>query len=231
MQIYVLDDEKSAAQFAASRIAANAQKSVAERGSFSVALSGVTSPWPMLSFLAGENMPWARVHIFQVDERVVPSEDPRWTFAKLQSVLLSRVPIPEENIHPMPVHMDDLQTAAESYERTLTEVLGSPPVLDLVHLGLGADGHTGSLVPGSPEVTNTVPEVMVSPVYEGSRRITLTYSILSRARTILWFVLGETKASALARLIAGDSAIPGGRIERSHAIVVADKAAAHLLKE
>src|ERR1051326_4990403 len=145
MQVYVLDDEKSAAQFAASRIAADARNSVAERGSFSVALSGGTSPWPMLSFLAGEDMPWARVHIFQVDERVVLSEDPRWTFAKLQSILLSRVPIPEENIHPMPVQMDDLRTAAQSYERTLTKILGSPPVLDLVHLGLGADGHTGSL--------------------------------------------------------------------------------------
>jgi 6-phosphogluconolactonase len=231
MKIYVFDNEQNAAQFAASRIAADARNSVAERGSFSVALSGGTSPWPMLAFLAGEDMPWARVHIFQVDERVVPSDDPKWTFAKLRSVLLSRVPLPADNIHPMPVDMDDLQTAAESYERTLTKVLGSPPVLDLVHLGLGADGHTGSLVPQSPDVTNALPEVTVSPVYEGSRRITLTYSILSRARTILWFVLGEAKASALARLIAGDSTIPAGRIERSRAIVVADKAAAHLLKE
>jgi 6-phosphogluconolactonase/glucosamine-6-phosphate isomerase/deaminase len=127
--------------------------------------------------------------------------------------------------------MDDLQSAAESYERTLTKILGSPPVLDLVHLGLGADGHTGSLVPGGTAVTKPVPEVMVSPVYEGSQRITLTYSILSRARTILWFVLGEAKASALARLIAGDSTIPGGRIERSRAVVVADKAAASFLKQ
>jgi len=231
MQIHVFDDAQGAAEFAASRIATDARSSVAERGSFSVALSGGTSPWPMLSFLAAEDMPWARVHIFQVDERVVPSDDPRWTFEKLRSVLLSRVPLPADNVHPMPVHMDDLQTAAEKYQRTLTKVLGSPPVIDLVHLGLGADGHTGSLVPGSPDAANAVPEVMVSPVYEGSRRITLTYSILSRARTILWFVLGQDKAEMLRRLIRGDTSIPAGRIERSRAVVVADKAAAHLLKE
>src|SRR5215831_2352225 len=103
MWICVLDDAESAAHYGAAQIAEAARSSVGERGSFSLALSGGSTPWPMLSSLAREDVPWASVHIFQVDERAVPMDSPERTFAKLQSVLLSRVPIPEGNIHPMPV--------------------------------------------------------------------------------------------------------------------------------
>jgi 6-phosphogluconolactonase len=226
MQIYVLEDERSAAVYGAKRIGEAARNAVLERGSCSLALSGGSTPSQKLSVLAGEDIPWAKVHIFQVDERAVPINSPQRNFANLRSILLSRVAAPEENIHPMPVDTDDLDAGARAYERELTTVLGSPPILDLVHLGLGADGHTASLVPGDADLARTSADVTVSGPYQGSRRMTLTYPILNRARAILWFVLGQDKAEMLQRLIKGDTSIPAGRIERSRAILVADKAAA-----
>ena len=226
MQICVLDDAKGAAAYAAKRIAEAARRAVLERGSCSLALSGGSTPGPAQSVLAYENIPWGNVHIFQVDERAVPIDSPQRNFANIQKVLLSRAPIPEENIHPMPVDAADLDAGAKAYERELRDVLGSPPVLDLVHLGLGADGHTASLIPGDAALLTASRDVAVSGPYEGSRRMTLTYPMLNRAREILWLVLGEEKAAMLQRLMGGDTSIPAGRIERSRAIVIADKAAA-----
>ncbi len=229
MQICVLDDAKSAAAYAAKRIGEAARNAVLERGSCSLALSGGSTPGPAQSVLAYENLPWAKVHIFQVDERAVPINSPQRNFANMRNILLSRVPIPEENIHPMPVDSADLDAGAKAYERELTNVLGSPPVLDLVHLGLGADGHTASLIPRDAALLTASRDVAVSGPYEGSRRMTLTYPMLNRAREILWLVLGEDKAAMLQRMMAGDASIPAGRVETSRAIVVADKAAATLI--
>ena len=226
MQICVADDAQSAARDGAKRIAETARTSVSERGSFSLALSGGSTPWPMLTALAGEDVPWPRVHIFQVDERAVALDSPQRTITQLRRVLLSRVPVPQENVHPMPVDTADLDAAAKSYELALRNVLGAPPVLDLVHLGLGGDGHTASLVPGDSVSARATSDVTVSVPYEGNRRMTLTYPTLNRARTILWLVIGTDKVQMLQRLLAGDSAIPAGRIEQSRAIVIADKAAA-----
>ena len=228
MQICVLDDANGAAAYAAKRIGEAARRAVLERGSCSLALSGGSTPGPTQSVLAYENIPWANVHIFQVDERAVPVDSPQRNFANIRTVLLSRAPIPDENIHPMPVDTADLDAGAKAYERELTNVLGSPPILDLVHLGLGADGHTASLTPGDADLC-AASDVAISGVYEGSRRMTLTYSMLNRSREILWLVLGEDKAAMARRLVAGDASIPAGRIEAARAIIVADKAAARLL--
>ena len=229
MQICVHDDAKGAAAYAAKHIAEAARRAVLERGSGSLALSGGSTPGPTQSVLASENIPWASVHIFQVDERAVPINSPQRNFANIRNILLSRAPIPEENVHPMPVDTADLDAGAKAYERELTNVLGSPAVFDLVHLGLGADGHTASLVPGDASAARQTCDVTVSVPYEGTRRMTLTYPILNRARTILWLVLGQDKAEMLQRLIASDTSIPAGRIESSRAIVIADKAAASLI--
>ena len=232
MRICLFDDAQSAARYGARQIAEAARSAVRERGSFSLALSGGSTPWAMLSVLAGENLPWASTHIFQVDERAVPMDSPDRTFAKLQSLLFSRVPIPERNIHPMPVDTEDLDSAAKRYALTLINDLGSPPVLDLVHLGIGADGHTASLTPGDTALPSaTSSDVTVSSPYEGSRRMTLTYPMLNRARLIVWLIIGPDKAPMVPRLIAGDTSIPAGRIERERALLVADKSAAALLKE
>jgi 6-phosphogluconolactonase len=126
----------------------------------------------------------------------------------------------------MPVEAPDLESAAKTYSRTLQEIASSPPVLDLVHLGLGPDGHTASLVPGDPVLNVTDTDVAVTGVYQGRRRMTLTYPIINRARRILWLVTGKDKAGPLVRLRDADPTIPAGRVYQEQALVLADQTAA-----
>ena len=126
----------------------------------------------------------------------------------------------------MPVEEEDLEAAAASYARLLRHIAGSPPVLDLVHLGLGPDGHTASLVPGDPVLDITDRDVALTGIYQQRRRMTMTYPILNRARRVLWLVTGAEKAGMLARLQRGDASIPAGRVRRDATLVLADCAAA-----
>jgi 6-phosphogluconolactonase len=180
----------------------------------------------MLRALADEEVPWEDVHVVQVDERVAPEGDPDRNLSHLYESLLEHAPVRREQIYAMPVEVPELETAAERYAGTLKSIAGSPPVLDLVHLGLGPDGHTASLVPGDPVLNVTDSDVALTGVYQGRRRMTLTYQMLNRARSVLWLVTGKDKVTALARLRAGDVSIPAGRIQRGNALVLADQAAA-----
>jgi len=226
MKIEILADADAVANKAAEIIAAAARTAVAARGRFVVAVSGGRTPWLMLRALAGEDVPWQAVHVVQVDERVAPAGDPDRNLTHLYESLLEHAPLRREQIYAMPVEAAELAGVAERYSETLQNIAGSPPVLDLVHLGLGADGHTASLVPGDPVFNVTDSDVALTGVYQGRRRMTLTYPILNRSRRILWVVTGSDKIDALAQLRDADGSIPAGRIQRENAVILADRAAA-----
>src|SRR5258705_7493126 len=118
----------------------------------------------------------------------------------------------------MPVEAPDLEAAASRYAETLWAIAGSPPVFDLVHLGLGADGHTASLVPGDPVLDVTDADVAVTRPYQGRRRMTLTFPIINRSRRVLWLVTGREKAGALVRLRNRDPSIPASCVRQDRAL-------------
>ncbi|HTT18854.1 MAG TPA: 6-phosphogluconolactonase [Candidatus Sulfotelmatobacter sp.] len=226
MQIEVYSNADAVAQKAAGLVAAEARSAVAARGAFVMAVSGGKTPWQMLRALAGEDVPWDAVHVAQVDERVAPAGDPDRNLTHLRESLLANAPLRPERIHAMPVESSNLEVACQEYAATLRAIAGSPPVLDLVHLGLGPDGHTASLVPGDAVLEINDVDVAVTGIYQGRRRMTLTYSILNRARRVLWLVTGSEKAPMLPRLRAGDVQIPAGRVRADNALVLADRDAA-----
>jgi 6-phosphogluconolactonase len=193
---------------------------------FTLAVSGGRTPWQMLRALAQQAVPWSAVQLFQVDERIAPDGDPDRNLTHINETLLSAVKLPPQNIHPMPVSDPDLAAAAGRYAHEIERTAGAPPVLDLVHLGLGPDGHTASLVPGDPALLVTNTEVALAGPYMGHRRMTLTYPVLDNARRILWLVTGAEKARMLSLLRAGDRTIPAGRVNGANALVLADRAAA-----
>jgi 6-phosphogluconolactonase len=226
VKIDVYTDDHGVARKAAAIIADAARVAATSRGRFIMAVSGGHTPWLMLRTLADDELPWQHVQVFQVDERVAPVGDPDRNLAHLRASLLDRVPLPADHIHAMPVEAADLDRAAGQYARTLEEVAGSPPVLDLVHLGLGPDGHTASLVPGDPALDVTDADVALSGPYQGHRRMTLTFPIINRSRLVLWLVTGGEKAQTLVRLRDGDRSIPASRVRQDRALVLADCAAA-----
>jgi 6-phosphogluconolactonase len=230
MRILVFDTEEVARE--AARLAAEtARSAIAARGRACLAFSGGRTPWPMLRALAAEALPWHAVHFFQTDERAVPPDDPARTLPQLRDALLSRVPPELLHMHPMPVEDRDLADGARRYGTILEQTAGVPVKLDLVHLGIGSDGHTASLVRGDPVLEVGDTDVAVSGPYQGHLRMTLTYPALDRARTLLWLVIGAEKAKVLRRLCRGDKTIPAGRVNPERATIVADREAAKLLPD
>jgi 6-phosphogluconolactonase len=225
MNIEVLTDPESVAEKAASVIADSAKEAIAARGKFIMAVSGGHTPWIMLRKLAAAQIPWRAVHIVQVDERVAPAGDPDRNLTHLRESLADS-PLPPDQLHAMPVESPDLEAAANSYASTLRKLAGELPIIDLVHLGLGPDGHTASLVPGDPVLDVDNADVALSGPYQGRRRMTLTYPIINRARRVLWVVTGGEKEGMVNRLLKGDHGIPAGRVSSTQALLLADTAAA-----
>jgi len=230
MKIEILDDADSVARKAAAMIAAGIRDAVVARGQCVLAVSGGRTPWIMLREMAGEKVPWDQLHLVQVDERIAPAGHADRNLTHLHKSLLSRVPLSPENIHVMPVEAADLEAAARTYAQTLSKIAGSPPMLDLVHLGLGPDGHTASLVPGDPVLNIADVDVALTGLYQGRRRMTLTYPIINRSRRIVWLVTGADKAGPLARLRDADPTIPAGRVRQDQAFALADRSAAASLE-
>jgi 6-phosphogluconolactonase len=214
-ELETLPDSAAVAAAGAAFVAERARAAVAADGSFHFAVSGGHTPWAMFAELASETVPWEAVIIYQVDERVAPPDDPDRNLAHLRQAL-GQAPA---QVWPMPVNESDLEAAAADYAASL------PREFDLVHLGLGPDGHTASLVPGDPVLTVTDRLVALTQPYQGRVRMTLTYPALARARQILWLVTGSDKKGPLAELLAGDTTIPAGRVEAAASLVMADRAA------
>jgi len=217
-QLEVLPDAKAAARRGAELIAESAEEAIAKRESFSLATSGGAEPWEMYRLLGDFEVDWERVDVFQVDERVAADGDPD---RNLTHLLESLPPNARGRVRPMPVTDDDLEQAADHYADQL------PEQIDLVHLGLGTDGHTASLVPGDPVLEVDDRRVAITDgEYQGHRRMTLTYPELARARRVFWLITGEEKRDPLGWLLGGDRSIPAGRVEARESIVIADEAAA-----
>ena len=180
-------------------------------GRASLAVSGGRTPWPILSAMSRTDLDWPHLDVYQVDERVAPAGDPSRNLTGLVTALLDHVPAV---VYPMPVEAPDLEAAAHAYSQEL------PEILDVVHLGLGDDGHTASLVPGDPVLDVDDRAVAITEPYRGHRRMTLTYPALERAAAIVWIVAGTDKASMVERLLAADPTIPAGRVAQDRAILV-----------
>lgn len=226
VNIDILADAAAVAKRAADLIAAAARDAVIANGRFVLAVSGGKSPRATFRALAGEKVPWEHVHLFQVDERVAPPGDNERNLTLLRESLLDRVPLPAEQFHAMPVEAGDLRAAARAYADALRLVAGTSPVFDLIHLGLGPDGHTASLVPHDPALDVADADVALTLPYQWRGRMTLTYPVINRARQILFVVTGADKAKALARLRAGDTSIPAGRVRPDNVFILADEPAA-----
>jgi 6-phosphogluconolactonase len=214
-EVEALPDPDAVARAGAAFVAERARGAVAARGTFTFAVSGGHTPWEMFAELAAETVPWQNVVIFQVDERVAPPDDPDRNLEHLMTALASA----PAQVRPMPVNDADLDAAAARYAASL------PEHFDLVHLGLGPDGHTASLVPGDPVLSVTDRLVALTQPYQGHVRMTLTYPALARASQLLWLITGADKKEPLAKLLAGDTSIPGGRVEAAASLVMADRAA------
>lgn len=228
MQIEVLTDEAAVARRTAEVIERATSQALARKGRATLGLSGGSTPAPMLERLGAGNLDWRSVHLFQVDERVAPDGhiDRNWTM--LSDSLLTAADIPRRNLHPMPVTAQRLDEEAAAYGRALEDLCGVPPALDVVHLGIGADGHTASLIPGDPVLQARDRWVALAGPYQGRRRMTLTYPVINAARLIVWQVVGADKAHALREGLQGTT-VPASAIRRDGAIALADTAAAGLL--
>ena len=229
LTIEVLADDAAVAKAAAGKIAAAAREAVSARGLFTLAVSGGKTPWVMLKDLASEEVPWSRVHVFQIDERIAPEGDPDRNLTHLHESLLGNAPIPKENIHAMPVNAADPEEGVREYAETLREFCGNPPTLDMAHLGLGPDGHTASLIPNDPVLEVADRDVaLTDPVnlYQSRRRMTLTYPMINRSRQILWLATGAAKIPMIAKLRTADHSIPGGRVSQTNALLLTDTEAA-----
>jgi 6-phosphogluconolactonase len=226
----ILPSAASVAERAAELIAGYVRADVTNDGRATLAMSGGRTPQHVFEILATAGLPWALVDFFQIDERIAPAGHVDRNATQAAAAFAAPLLRQRDAFHWMPVEDADLPAAARRYEAELRLAAGAPPTLGTVHLGLGADGHTASLFPGSFLADASPGDVAVTAEYLGRRRMTLTLAALNGARRILWVVTGADKRAALAGLVAGDPSVVGSRVRRSGALILADAAAAALIR-
>jgi len=224
LNLETCDSPDAVAHRAVAFIAEEARNTVNARGKFVLGVSSESTSTQMLRLLAAEKLPWPAIHIVQVDDKVVPADDANRNLTHLRESLRGSEAL--GRVYPMPVEAADPIEGAVQYAATLESIAGSPPVLDLIHLELAADGHVASLVPNDAVLHFIAPDVAITSPYQGTARMTLTYPIINRARRILWVVTGAEKAPIFRRLLDGDESIPAAQVRHEHVLVLADKAAA-----
>jgi 6-phosphogluconolactonase len=213
LRVELLPDADAATTSAADVVAESILAATESGDRFAWAISGGTGPAPMFRRLGELDLPWSSVDTWQVDERVAPLGDPD----RNRTITEAALPRPAlDGIRWMPVEADDLEAAADAYAATL------PDRFDVIHLGLGPDGHTASLVPGDPVLDERERSVAVTGPYQGRRRMTLTFPALDRASAIVWLVTGAGKREAIGKLVGRDPSIPGARVAVEDQLVVTD---------
>ena len=226
MELRVLPDVTAVAKAAAQTVASRARSAVQSKGTFLLALSGGSTPWKMIEAISKESVPWDKVHIFQVDERVAPEGHQDRNLTQMIASLGSHSAIPAANIHPMPVNNPNLFEASTNYATEIADLVGDNKGIDLIHLGLGPDGHIASLVPNDSVLDEHDRAVAITGnTYQGRLRMTLTYPTINAANEILWLVTGASKLEMLGRLLEGDESIPAGRISTASSLIFADEEA------
>jgi 6-phosphogluconolactonase len=220
MKIEICADAAAAASRAAGLILESIAQAITARGVAAIAVSGGTTPTAMLGELAASSVDWHRVHVFQVDERLVPDDDERRN-VRLVREAFAYADLPDANLHAVPAGSAAPQASADRYARELRAVAGTPPVLDVVHLGLGEDGHTASLFPGDRAVDDEG-DVALSGEHGGMRRITLTLATINRARTRIWLVNGARKREVVGRMLEPGSHLVANRVQAGNSVLVLD---------
>ena len=238
-EVVVAPDETESARTAARWLYEQVCALAADGRRVRLALSGGKTPWAMLRVFVALDPPWQKLDLFQVDERFVPTTDPRSNAGQIAHILPA-----EAHFHPIPTDTAPTpEAAAREYENTLAQRLGSSsageqaslvsgflgetgadPLFDIVHLGLGEDGHTASLVPGDSILTVRDRAVAATEKpYQGVRRVSLTYRALLRSGRLLWLVTGPNKKAILRRFLQGDPDLPAHRLLRAHDRLFTDR--------
>ncbi len=242
-RIQIFADVSELAAAVAQQIVTRAQAAVADHDRFTIALSGGSTPRAVFERLAAsplkEQLPWAKTYVFWGDDRAVPPDHPDSNYRMASESLLQHVPLPKEQIKPILTQCDDLDAAAQHYERVIQSfVPGSPPCFDLILLGMGPDGHTASLFPHSPALTVTnalVTATPVAPLKPHVRRITFTATLINAAAEVVFLVAGADKAGRLAEVLEGPQApdtLPAQLVRPTNGVLswMIDQAAAQELK-
>jgi 6-phosphogluconolactonase len=211
----VVADGEAVAERGAALIAEWLRAQLATADCATVAVSGGHTPRRMFERLATRGLPWSRLALFQVDERFAPRGDPERNATQIAAAFATELRAEPHSFHWMPVEDTDAGAAARRYAAALEAAAGTPPALDVVHLGLGADGHTASLFPGAP--LDYAELVAVTGPHLGHLRMTLTLAALNAARHIVWLVAGADKRATLAALLAGEPHVVASRVRRSGA--------------
>ena len=225
MKTEIFPQAEQVAARAAAYLEQEIRDALTHQKSFSLAISGGRTPWEMLKILSKVDLPWQRINLFQVDERVAPDGHPDRNLTQLFQAIAGTAMVTQLRIFPMPVTAEDLDASAKEYAEVLDEIKEGKG-LDIIHLGLGSDGHTASLVPGDGvlEIQNRLVACTQNP-YQGRIRMTLTYPLLNAAKQILWIVTGSEKKEMVQRMLQQDPSIPAGRIQQENALLLVDQAA------